>query len=243
MDADESGGAMSQRRFLLAALVLLALIGLAGCSSSSDGGSTPTPGFTQYTGTFTNGSSTGILTLDIQPVPPSPAPELGVGQDLLGTLVIGGGSEAVNGTLNGALVSASSASYNFTGGLNSGDVMSGTFTGPGDPGEFVLAGTSAMEPVEIFCGGYTGDDTGTWNLIRSGNSLVGQWNSLSFNDSGTVTGSIAGGSIVSGNYTSGTGGGSILGTVMGTDIGGTWNGTAGDSGLWGGQTSLCPTED
>lgn len=124
--------------------------------------------------------------------------------------------------------STTSPALTFTGTYSEGRVQ-GSFTGSGGSGVF----TAHRGSVTVFCGSYTGDSDGIWNLVRSANVLDGVYYDIS-GDSGNLTGSVSGSS-ASITFT----GGSASGTVSGNTISGTWQTLAGDAGTWSGQSGAC----
>jgi hypothetical protein len=118
--------------------------------------------------------------------------------------------------------------FTFTGTYEGGRVQ-GSFSGAGGSGVF----TAHRGTVTVFCGTYTGDSDGIWNLVRNGNDLDGVYYDIS-DDSGSLSGTVSG-SNVSITFA----GGSATGTVSGGTMSGTWQTVAGSSGTWSGSTAGC----
>jgi hypothetical protein len=140
---------------------------------------------------------------------------------------------AITGTYNTvtkALTFASTSPvFTFTGTYSSARV-SGTFTGPGGSGVFVVhSGT-----VQVFCGTFTGDAAGVWNLVRHGNDVYGVAVDAGGTNSLQLTGTVSG-TTINLTFTGGT----ASGTISGTSMGGMWQTALGDAGAWTGNTSGC----
>ena len=133
-----------------------------------------------------------------------------------------------NTTTKALNFTTTSPAFTFTGTYNNGKVE-GTFTGGGGSGVFVVhSGT-----VQVFCGAYTGDSDGIWNLVKTGNTLDGVYYDVS-GTTGRLTGSVSGSTI-----TITFPGGTAAGTLSGNSMTGTWQTLTSDAGTWAGQTGGC----
>lgn len=87
--------------------------------------------------------------------------------------------------------------------------------------------------VKCYVGTFSGDDSGTFNLIIEGNEIGGLAKSVgddaSINLSGTLTGNNLAGVFE---------GGAFVGTKNNNNISGTWNNTLSESGSWSGTRKL-----
>jgi hypothetical protein len=204
-------------------VALAALAVSAGCSkdSTGPGGSAGTDG--SYYGVFgaTNGSASsgGTLIIVINGAVASGTltPQGGSGVSLTGTYVSGSGAVGLAG-----------GGHTLGGTLNGGHI-GGTYTGPGGDGSFGTTRGDAPSDVQQFCGTYTGDSDGVWNLAKSANSVTGAY-ADDGGGSGILTGTLSGTSI-SITFSGGT----ASGTLSGADMTGTWTAGA-DSGTWTGHT-------
>ncbi|HWP38463.1 MAG TPA: hypothetical protein VNL18_13015, partial [Gemmatimonadales bacterium] len=150
------------------------------------------------------------------------------------TLKIKGGSNVtLTGTydLDSKALGLSGGGYTFAATFANGR-FSGTFTGPGGGGLFTAFSRRGGD-VELFCGTFTGDAAGVWNLARRGNDLVGAFHENGGAGAGTLTGTLSGNS-VSLTFTGGT----ATGTLSGTSMTGSWT-ASGDNGSWSGSRSGC----
>jgi hypothetical protein len=150
-----------------------------------------------------------------------------------GCLYLGGSCVALTGTYDTQTkaLNVSGGGYTFTGTWANGRIE-GTFTGPGVDGLFVVHG-STRETVQVYCGTYTGDSDGIWNLVRRASVLSGVYNDVS-GDSGELSGTLNN-NAVSVSFT----GGSASGTLSGSVMSGTWQTADGSSGTWSGTLNGC----
>jgi len=149
-----------------------------------------------------------------------------------GTLTPSGQSGvSLSGTFNTSTkaVNLSGGGHTLGGTTNSSGELKGTYHGPGGDGTFATQKGTSSE-VQGFCGTFDGDDTGTWNLSKRANSLVGAYASDG-GDSGTLTGTLSGSS-VSITFTGGTATGTL---TSATAMNGTWT-AAPSSGTWTGNS-------
>ena len=167
---------------VLAGLFVFGGLFAVGCDGSGySGGTSAHP--TTYDGTFTGSSGTsGTLSLTITPpgaTTQSALMPLVVTTDSVigGIHITGGGDTIVNGTFTtpSGPLSVSGGGYTFTGTRSNG-VLSGTFAGPGvTSGAFTALVSTGSQPVSIFCGTFSGSDSGSWNLAMSGSNLSGSF--------------------------------------------------------------------
>lgn len=234
-----SGGARVTR--LALPLVLLAL---AACGDGGSGSTNPSPGGTvNYAGAFASAASSGVvrfgsgtaaLTADGR-VAAVMAPIA-----LTGTLTFTSGTVvSLSGTLNGTVLVLTGSGYSFNGTAVNGNVISGTFTGPGgESGTFSVTLSSSTATVKVLCGEYTGDDSGTFSLAllpdRTGGVVVGNQTGIARPKSGTTdkvevlpdaapTFVIATGTLTNG----------------GSDIAGNWQDPSGAAGTFQGSVAAC----
>jgi hypothetical protein len=131
-----------------------------------------------YVGTLASGNGTsGVLsvTIDqnaqqIRSVPTTMAATYTV----TGTLIINGNQVIVlTGTFDGTTLVISGNNFSFNGTLSSG-TLSGTFSGPnGASGSFTVSQGSNGNTVKVYTGTFSGDETGTLNLVVNGTTVSG----------------------------------------------------------------------
>ncbi len=155
--------------------------------------------------------------------------------DITGPLKLTGGTIDLAGTFNpdDQSFTISGGGYTFSGTI-SGGAIGGTYSGPNGDGSFSIfdEGDGA---VTTFCGTFSGDQSGTWNMIVQGGEAAGTYG-------GTVSGYFEGnvsGQTVTITYDSLGGVSSASGTISGSSMTGAWSG-GGESGTWEGSTSACP---
>lgn len=223
-----------------------AVLALAACGKDSTGPAPVTdPGSgtpVEFNGTLAGSAITGDISITIAGSASARVVAGGIEFNVSGSRAV----VAVNGclylgsatctTITGTYNTTSKAlnfttaspAFTFTGTYTNGTVA-GTFTGAGGSGVFVVhSGT-----VQVFCGVYTGDSDGIWNLVKTGSTLLGVYYDVG-GTSGQLTGSVSGSAI-----TITFPGGSAGGTISGTSMSGTWQTLAGDAGTWTGQTGGC----
>lgn len=196
-----------------------ALLSAVGCGGSS----TPVSlSNSVFIGTLGNGE---VLTLNFGTEASGTIP-------LTGTLTKGG-TTTINltgtYTVSSYAISASGGGYTLTGSV-ANTTATGTYTGPSDSGSFA-AFKGDTTSVTVYCGTYAGDASGSWNLVRNGNSVAGAYSH------GKLTNGTVNGNNVSFSITDDSAGpGSGTGTISGSSVSGTW--TVGSStGNWTGSTS------
>lgn len=157
-------------------LLLASLAVTAGCGddSNDDGGSTTT---VEYAGVFGSSANAGRLAFGTATaVVRDGFAGLAV-TNLSGTMdFISGASVALTGTLDGVALSLTGSGYTFTGTQN-GNVISGTFTGPGgETGSFSATLVPDGVAITTMCGSYDGSDSGVFSLNiapdRSGGVII-----------------------------------------------------------------------
>jgi len=149
------------------------------------------------------------------------------------------GSIALSGTWDdttGDLV-LSGGGYTFMGTL-SGNILAGTFSGPGGATGFFTALTIGAGTITTYCGTYSGTASGVWNFaLQSTGQVLGAY--AGPGGSGGVIGQ-ATGSTLSGLWGNATEDGTYSGSCSGSSVSGTWAETGGlDSGTFAGSTP-CP---
>ncbi len=150
---------------------------------------------------------------------------------------IGGGSVELIGAYDDVtrVVAASGGGYSFEGGL-SPDFTSlvGAFIGT-TSGNFSTLTTSSGE-VTTYCGTYSGDDSGVWNMviISATGQISGTWADVD-GEAGLLAGQLTGTSL---DLTDpGEPGTTATGTLQGTSVSGTWSDTSDPSQTYGGTFS------
>jgi len=224
---------------LIVAGFVIASALVVGCHSSSNnsGGGTSTP--STYSGTLTGtGGASGTVDFTITPPAAAVMPAIGVGtttDNATGTLTLTGSSPvSLTGTFtspSGPLV-VSGGGYQFNGTV-SGSTLSGTWTGPGATGSFTTINSTGGSSVTVYCGTYSGTNTGTWNLAVSGSTVSGSFSDTNGN-SGTLSGTVSGSTVTLTISTGGT----ATGTINGTSVSGTWS-AGNNSGTWSGSSTGC----
>jgi hypothetical protein len=229
---------------LLRAVPLLA-IALAACGDGA------TTGTTEFDGVLAGDNESGTFTITIEAAvssiirgsddwpavstsvagPMGPAASVNV----TGSLAVKGGSNAsLTGTYNteSKALSATGGGYTLNG-TYAGGRLNGTYSGPSGNG--VMTGfRRGGGGVQRYCGTFSGDAAGVWNLARSDNDLSGAFHETDGTGAGTLTGSLSG-SNVSLSFTGGT----ATGTLSGTAMSGSWSTLDGDQGSWTGSTGGC----
>lgn len=220
---------------LLAAL-LLAVTPLFACDDGGDdpgdgagGGASPTSSHLE--GTFTGGTGeSGLLSLHVT----AGASSGGLLREVVngtvaGTLTIGGVETALTGTFAAPALTISGGGYSFSGTVTASGIA-GSYTGPNGAGTFAVQDTAAGA-VQVYCGTYAGDASGTWNLVeRADGALSGSANP----GAGLLEGTRTGDSI---ELT--FDGGTASGTIAGTTATGTWSLSSGGGGTWTGTVGGC----
>lgn len=157
---------------------------------------------------------------------------------------VGGGSVALVGTYDDVTraVVVSGGGYTFEGTLST-DVtsLSGGFTGPTSGSFFTL--TTDSGGVTTYCGTYSGDDSGVWNIaiISATGQVSGTW-ADDLGDAGLIAGQLTGTSLaVTDPDEPGV---SASGTLQGNSLSGTWLDVSEPgqtySGTFSGSTDNCP---
>jgi len=206
-----------------ACIVALAAVSCSSKDSTGPGGGASDDG--DYRGIFsaTDGITAfgGALVITIQSATAS------------GTLTPSGQSAvSLSGTFSTSTkaVNLSGGGHTLAGTVNStSGELSGAHHGTGGDGTFATQKGTSSE-VQQFCGTFTGDDTGTWNLSKRANSLVGAYAADGGGD-GSLSGTLSGSSI-SITFSGGTASGTL---TSATAMNGTWT-AAPASGTWTGHS-------
>ena len=247
------------------ALMAGGLLVLMACSGNSTNPIAPTGGgaSTTFVGTLAgSGGQSGTLEIAIQAslaasVEDSGAPTVVINFGPLvlravaatlsvsGTLsFVGGGSVALVGTYDDGTgaVMASGGGYTFEGMLST-DLrsLSGDFTGPTSGSFSTLTTTSGG--VTTYCGTYSGDISGVWNISISSatGQISGAWADDVGGDAGLIAGQLTGTSLaVTDPDVPGI---SASGTLQGNSVSGTWLDVSDPgqsySGTFSGSTDSC----
>lgn len=246
------------------ALMAGGLLVLTACSGNSTNPIAPTGGgaSTTFVGTFAgSGGQNGTLEIAVQAslaasVEDSGAPTVVIN---FGPLVlravaatlsvsatlrfVGGGSVELVGTHDDVTraVVASGGGYAFEGVLSSDfRSLSGGFTGPTSGSFFTL--TTNSGGVTTYCGTYSGDDSGVWNIaIISATGQVSSTYADDLGDAGLIAGQLTGTSLALTDP--GEPGISASGTLQGNSLSGTWLDVSDPgqtySGTFSGSTDSC----
>ena len=246
------------------ALMAGGLLVLTACSGNSTNPIAPTGGgaSTTFVGTLAgSGGQSGTLEIAIQAslaasVEDSGAPTVVIDFGPLvlravaatlsvsGTLsFVGGGSVALVGTYDDGTgaVMASGGGYAFEGVLSADfRSLSGGFTGPTSGSFFTL--TTSSGGVTTYCGTYSGDDSGVWNIaIISATGQVSGTHADDLGDAGLITGQLTGTSLAVTDPSEP--GISASGTLQGSSLSGTWLDVSEPgqtySGTFSGSTDTC----
>jgi len=216
---------MPMRSFsrLLSATALVVLASGAACKSDS-GVAGPTTLEGQYKGTMAGESGPTF----------SASLDLTVAASTTGTIKpVGAAPISVTGTYDASTkaVAVSGGGYTIAGTIDDSGKLLGTYTHSSAEGRAVAFQHTTASPVTVFCGTYTGDADGIWNLVRRGTSLSGAYNNVDGSD-GYLTGTVTGSSV---NLTIEYGG-TATGTLSGTTASGSWS-DLGVAGSWTSDTT------
>jgi hypothetical protein len=224
-------------RFFVCAV---ALILIAGCSSSSDsssggtgssGSSGTAAGTTAYKGTFAGKGEGGSIDVSVANASGTASKSLDILAILqvTGTLKItGGATSTITGTYDDATktLTITGGGYTFTGKLSATGIT-GSYSGPNGAGTFgVLSGADS----KAYCGTYTGETAekgGVWTFTVSGTVVVGSFSGNS-GGGGNLNGTATADGKVNMTYEGGT--------ATGTISGDTASGTASSGSSWTGKT-------
>src|SRR2546427_6632320 len=179
---------MPMRRFsrLLSATALVLVASGAACKNDS-GVTGPTALEGQYRGTMAGESPNFSASLDltvaaggttgtIKPVGAAPIAVTGTYVTSTNVVQVSGGGFTITGTID-----------------NTGKVL-GTYMHSSAEGRAVAYRHTTADPVTVFCGTYTGDADGIWNLVWRGRSLSGAYVNVDGSD-GYLTGTVNGSSL------------------------------------------------
>ena len=203
---------------------LAALVVAGACHKDSTGPSGGGSALGNYYGVYgaSNGSTSSggslVIIIDVGTATGTLTPVGLAGISLTGTYASGSG--AVNLTGSGRTLA----------GTISGGKLNGTYTGPDGLGSFGTQQGATASDVQLFCGTYTGDSQGVWNLSKAGGTLSGAY-ADDGGGSDELSGSVSG-STINLNFTGGTASGSL---TTSTSMTGNW--TAGTAhGTWQGHS-------
>ncbi|HUL69555.1 MAG TPA: hypothetical protein VLT17_04865 [Gemmatimonadales bacterium] len=237
----------------LRALALVALVAASACTSDSKssggGGSTTTTWVGLVQGS--DGVESGSLSVTAQTASPAMGRPGGGISLAAGDVTATGIYKRVTPTaatvdLSGTYnpdsdqLDLAGSGYTFTGGFDGQSRLEGNFTGPNGDGNFVTEKQTGS--AQVFCGTYSGDDSGTWSFVVSNGTLHGQAQSDvegvaaipldgTVNSQGHVTIYAPGSTTV------------VLATgdVTGTSASGDWTDPeSGDTGTWTSSSSCAP---
>jgi hypothetical protein len=232
-------------------LGVLPAILLAACGSSA---TAPSATSTSFSGVIASQTLSGSLAFDVATTTlnvgraPTGAgatavvrPELSIAPGdvtVTGTLtLVGTGPIALTGTYNTSshALALSGGGYTFTGTYASGR-LTGTVTGPAGSGTFAAQPTGTAT-IRNYCGTYAGHtDNGRFNMSVNvnTNTVAGAWASAVDGTTGTLTGTVSGSSVSV--DVGGSGGTVVTGSITSTGVTGTYT-TDGGGTVTG---SLCP---
>ena len=178
----------------------------------------------QYKGTMAGGPTVSAsldlmvaasITGTIKPVGAAAIPVTGTYAASSGAVALSGGGFTIAGTID-----------------NTGSLLA-TSTHSSGAGNVVAYQHTTANPVTVFCGTYTGDADGIWNLARRGASLSGAYVNVPDGSHGYLPGTVTGSSI----SITVAGGGTATGTLSGTTMSGTWSGGGVYGGTWTSNTT------
>jgi len=208
---------------LLSATVLVLVASGAACKNDS-GVTGPTALEGQYRGTMAGESPNFSASLDLT---------VAAGGTTGTIKPVGAAPISVTGTYDASTkaVAASGGGYTIAGTIDNTGKLLGTYTHSSAEGRAVAYQHTTASPVTVFCGSYTGDADGIWNVVRRGTSLSGAYVNVDGSD-GYLTGTVNGSSLsLTIEY-----GGTAVGTQSGTTMSGTWSGGS-FAGTWTSDTS------
>lgn len=188
-----------------------------------------------YVGTLTgSGGTSGMISVTVMNAAPATSGMRlsETSGSVAGKLWLAGGTviDLTGTSVPSGPLSVAGGGYSFTGISGSG-MVSGTWTGPGTSGAF--AALTSGGPLAAYCGTFTGDDGGVWNITRFGTSVAGSFTGA--NGSSVLTGSME-----NNEFSLTFPGGTAIGTLGANDSSaGTWTAGTG-SGTWQGDLSSCP---
>ncbi len=229
-------GAAAMRRWL----GMVVAVSLVGCSDSTSSG-----GSSEFDGTVAAPDESGVISLAVDGAVASLVGVEGLSMDVAGTMgvqastpvngtlkIVGGGTETLTGTYNPDTkqINATGGGYTFTGTFAS-KKLTGSYNGPKGAGAW-SAFDKKDGAVDRYCGTYSGDDSGNWNLSRSKDALAGT--ASSGGGAIVLTGNVSGS-----NVTITIPNGTATGTISGSSMSGTWS-SSGDNGTWSGSKTACP---
>jgi hypothetical protein len=137
-------------------------------------------------------------------------------------------------TITGLTFTNGSSSFDFNVGDGGSDPTVSNINISGHPNASIVVLKEFSDSlVQCYVGTYSGDDSGTFNLVIEGNNLGGLAKSTGDSSSIGLTGALTGTSIV-GSFDGGT----FVGTQSNNSISGTWQNSFPESGSWSGTRQL-----
>lgn len=224
------------KKLALAAAFVLCLAPVAACDDGANeegagGAGGAGDAHASYEGTFSAGpGENGTMMVNVHSSHASSGLLEGITDGSAdGMLHMGATMIDLIGTLAGSTLHLTGGGYDFTGTITLTGI-DGTYTGPNGPGSFSVQDISGGA-VAVYCGDYTGDADGSWNLVeRADGSLSG----VALPGAGALTGTRTGDAI---SLT--FDGGTATGTITGTTASGVWTLSAGGGGSWTGVVGDC----
>lgn len=236
----------SQQSFLafaVPAVVLVAALGLSGCSKDKKSVTAPAaPSSTTFIGTMAGATVSGSVTTTIAAAVSAAQPGATSAQGAVAVTgemdIAGGATVTLAGTYDTdtKVQAVTGGGYTLTGTLASGTITGG-FTGPGSVTGAFTQTPGASNSVNVYIGTFTstsGGDSGNFNLVAKGTILTG----IAVTTSGTqipLNGTLTGGTAVSiVNPGNPSGPALATGTLNTTThvMSGQFNDGAGNSGNW-----------
>jgi hypothetical protein len=174
----------------LPALALVALAAAGACTSDTTGGGNSGGTTTTWVGLVSgsDGLESGSLTVTAQTASPAMGRPGGGISLAEGDVTATGtysrfdpnpGTVDLSGTYNPGSdqLNLSGSGYDFTGGFDGQSRLEGNFTGPNGDGNFVMEKDDGSG--QVFCGTFSGDDSGTWTFVVINGEIHGQAQSSS----------------------------------------------------------------
>ena len=158
-------------------------------------------------------------------------------ENATGVLDLGdtGGTISLRGNFStGGVLSVSGGGYTFSGNASEGALL-GSFSGPDSTSGAFSTLDSTENTITLYCGTFTGSDSGIWNMEISSNHDAAA-SAVSASHTTLYTGDILGSNLSLTN----TAGANASGVLSGTTLNGTWQTPDGDSGTFSASTEACP---
>jgi hypothetical protein len=169
----------------LPALALVALVAAGACTGDSNGGGGGGATTTSWVGLVqgSDGVESGSLSVTAQTASPAMGRPGGGISLAAGDVTATGiysrfdpnpGTVDLSGTYNPDSddLSLAGSGYTFTGTFDGQSRLEGNFTGPSGDGNFVTEKDDGSG--QVFCGDFTGDDSGTWTFVVINGQVHGQ---------------------------------------------------------------------